>query len=100
MTPRYFFCKLIPPRATFMQDMNAAEGDALGAHIAYWKELLAQKKAVVFGPVNDPAGVWGLGVLAVADEAEAKKLASEDPGILSGLGFRFEVLPMLQAVVG
>jgi uncharacterized protein YndB with AHSA1/START domain len=97
--PRYFFCKLIPPRATFMQDMNAAEGEALGAHVAYWKGLLAQKRAIIFGPVGDPAGVWGLGVLAVADEAEAIKLASQDPAILSGLGFRFETFPMLQAVL-
>ena len=96
---RYFFCKLIPPRPTFMEDMNDAEGEALGAHVAYWTGRIAQKKAIVFGPVGDPTGVWGMGILAVSDEDEARQIAMEDPAITSGLGFQFEMLPMLQSVV-
>ena len=96
---RYFVCKLVPPRATFMQDMSDAEGEALGAHIAYWTQLLEEGKVVLFGPVGDPAGVWGLGVVRAADETEAEKLASEDPSITSGLGFKYECFPMLRTVL-
>ncbi|MEJ0000011.1 MAG: SRPBCC family protein [Verrucomicrobiota bacterium] len=58
---RYFLCKLIPPRPTFMQDMSDAERGALNAQVCYWETLLEQKRVVIFGPVGDPAGVWGLG---------------------------------------
>jgi len=96
---QYFVCKLIPPRPTFMDDMSEAEGKALGAHIGYWTALLEKKSVLIFGPVSDPTGVWGLGVLTASDEAEARKIAQDDPVITSGLGFKCEVYPMLRAVV-
>jgi len=68
------------------------------SHVAYWSDLLARGKAVVFGPVADPHGPWGLGVIRVADEAEASALTEGDPAIRSERGFRYEVLPMLTAV--
>jgi uncharacterized protein YndB with AHSA1/START domain/uncharacterized protein YciI len=98
--PRYFVCKLITPRPTFMQDMSEAEGAALGAHVGYWTALSDKGQALVFGPVGDPAGVWGLGILTAPDEATAQKIAAEDPAITSGLGFKCEVFPMLRTIVG
>ena len=80
---RYFVCKLITPRPTFMQDMSDEEGAALGAHIGYWKGLVAQKQVLIFGPVGDPSGVWGLGVLKASDQAEAQKIAGADPAVTS-----------------
>ena len=53
----------------------------------------------LFGPVADPAGPWGLGVVRVAGESEMRELEANDPVILSGRGFRYEVLPMLRAIV-
>ena len=96
---RYFVCKLITPRPTFMEDMSEAEGAALGAHVQYWTELLEKKKVLLFGPVGDPAGVWGLGIVAASDEKEVDALAKNDPAIASGLGFDYQVMPMLRAVV-
>jgi uncharacterized protein YndB with AHSA1/START domain len=96
---RFFLCKLIGPRPTFPADMTAAESEAMQRHVAYWQGLLGRGIAVVFGPVADPAGVWGLGVIGVKDEAEAETIRSQDPTVLSGLGFRLETYPMLQAVV-
>src|SRR6185295_8410074 len=64
---RYFFCRLIPPRPTFGTDMTDVEKTAMRAHVAYWTEIAKTGAAVVFGPVADPAGVWGLGILRVTD---------------------------------
>ena len=70
------------------------------AHVAYWTEQLGRARAVVFGPVADPAGPWGLGVVRVAGEDGMRAFDAADPAIRSGRGFRYDVLPMLQAVTG
>ena len=69
------------------------------AHAAYWMGWMAKGKIIVFGPVADPAGPWGLGVVRAADEAEMRAFEQNDPVILANCGFRYEVLPMLRAVV-
>ncbi len=95
----YFFCRLIAPRPTFALDMDAAETEIMGAHAAYWRALLVKGDAVVFGPVADPKGPWGLGVVKAADEDAINAFRDKDPAILSGRGFRYEILPMIRAVV-
>jgi hypothetical protein len=40
-----------------------------------------------------PAGAFGLGILEVADEAEARRFGENDPSVRGGLN-RFEVYPM------
>ncbi len=67
-------------------------------HGAYWREQMSRGRVVVFGPVGDPLGPWGLGIIRVADEAAARAFAAEDPAVLSGRGLRYEILPMVQAV--
>ena len=46
---KYFFCKLIPPRATFALDMTPAEQALMGRHVAYWQDLMHKQKALVLG---------------------------------------------------
>src|SRR6478752_3062545 len=58
-----FFFRLTPPRADFAQTMTPEEQQAMAAHQEYWQQLLADGHVVVYGPVADPEGVWGLGVL-------------------------------------
>jgi uncharacterized protein YndB with AHSA1/START domain len=96
---RYFVCRLLAPRPTFAQDMTAAEAEMMGRHAAYWTGLMKKGTVLVFGPVGDPKGAWGLGVVRVASEAEALALRDGDPAIQSGRGFSYEILPMLRAVV-
>lgn len=96
---RYFLCRLLPPRPSFAQDMTAEEAEIMKRHAAYWTDLLQRGTAVVFGPVADPKGAWGVGIVRAADEATVTLLRDADPAILSGRGFRCEVLPMLQAMV-
>lgn len=58
----YFLYKLIPPRATFPQDMTEAEGKLMQEHVAYWKDFADRRIAVIFGLVVDPKEhmVWRL----------------------------------------
>jgi uncharacterized protein YndB with AHSA1/START domain len=96
---RYFVCRLMPPRPTFVADMTPEEADVMQRHAAYWKGLLDEGAAVVFGPVADPSGPWGLGVVRAESEEKLHAMRDADPAILSKRGFRYEVLPMIRAVV-
>lgn len=94
----FFFCRLIGPRPDFAFTMSEDERALMGRHADYLSSL--GSKAVVFGPVLDPQGPWGLGVFEVADEAELKRLLDDDPTVRSGAGFRYEILPMLAGARG
>jgi uncharacterized protein len=92
-------CKLLPPRPGFPADMSEAEAALMGQHAAYWSGLIERGVAIVFGPVFDPSGVWGLAIVDVADEKAAARLTDDDPVIRSGSGFRYDIYPMPQAVL-
>ena len=94
-----FFCKLVPPRPTFAQDMSAEETELMGAHAAYWRGHVERGSAVTFGVVADPAGVYGIAVVEVGDAAEVHRLTADDPVVRSGRGFRFDVHPMPRGAV-
>jgi uncharacterized protein YciI len=98
--PRFFFCRLVPPRPDFAQTMSDAERSSMLAHVGYWTKLAEQGVAIVFGPVADPQGVWGAAVVRVRDAAELATLQNGDPAIQAAIGLRYESLPMLQAVLG
>jgi uncharacterized protein YndB with AHSA1/START domain len=98
-TPRHvFFCRLVPPRPTFMHDMTPDERAIMQAHGKYWHGKLADGAAIAFGPVADPSGGWGLGLVEVRDEKELKEFEAGDPAIESGRGFRYESLPIVRLV--
>jgi uncharacterized protein YciI len=78
--------------------MTAEEAAVMQEHVAYWTDHLNRGHAIVFGPVADPKGPWGLGVVRVADEDQLRAMEAQDPAIRSGKGFRYEVLPMIRAV--
>jgi uncharacterized protein len=63
-------------------------------HVAYWLDRLARGQAVAFGPVMDPAGPWGLGLVESDSEEDARTLANGDPVLGAGLGFRYELHSM------
>jgi len=87
----YFFCKLIPPRLTFSKDMTPSEADVMRQHVAYWTSLAVRGIAIVFGPVADPSGGYGIGVIEAKDEAEMLALQADDPAIKAGIGHRYEI---------
>jgi uncharacterized protein YciI len=95
----YFLLKLIPPRPTFGDDLTEEEGAVMAEHGAYWRGHMAQGAVVAFGPVAEPTGFWGLAVLETESREVAERLAAADPAIISGTMERFEIHPMLSAVV-
>ncbi|HZA78500.1 MAG TPA: YciI family protein [Acidimicrobiales bacterium] len=94
----HYLYKLIPPRPTFDQDMTDAEASVMGQHVAYWQDLTEKGTAIVFGPVADPAGAWGLAVVEAEAEHDVHALGVGDPAVASELA-RFEVCAMPGAVV-
>ena len=88
----------MPPRPTFMLDMSKDERDVMIAHSKYWRGLLAEGKAVAFGPVGGPTGGYGLGILKADDEAALKAMQAEDPAIKSERGFSYDNAPLVTLV--
>jgi hypothetical protein len=88
-----FLIRLIPPRPSFPQDMDERESEKVDEHASYWRGLLERDFCVAYGPVDDPAGPWGLGVLKVDEEADARRLVDEDPIVAAGI-FGYELMPM------
>ncbi|MBV9446061.1 MAG: hypothetical protein JO345_09230 [Streptosporangiaceae bacterium] len=93
----YYLYKLIPPRGSFATDMNEAEAAIMHQHIAYWTGVTGKGIAVVFGPVADPAGSWGLAAVEVESEQDVHRLGAEDPAITSGMA-TYTVYPMPGAI--
>jgi uncharacterized protein YciI len=94
----YFF-RLNPPRADFAQTMTPDEQRAMAEHQEYWQQLLRDGRVVVYGPVADPEGVWGMGVLRAADRAEMLAISERDPSVTAGVN-TFEVFEIMGGVTG
>lgn len=95
----HFVYRLIPPRPDFGPGtMTEEEAAIMGDHAAYWGQLVGRGAAVVFGPVLDPAGTWGLGVVEADTDGDVRAIRTGDPAVSSGL-CSAEILPMAVAVV-
>jgi uncharacterized protein YciI len=90
----HFFLKLIAPRPNFANDMNQQEEALMQQHFAYWKGRQNAGDVLVFGPVLDPKGPYGMGVVSAADEAGARAFAAADPAMKANVGFAYEIYPM------
>ena len=94
-----FFCKLLPPRPTFLQDMSEDEGRLMQEHAAYWRGWMDSGNVLAFGVVADPRGVFGAGMVEFESLDAVNAFTEGDPVIRSGTGFGFEVHPMPMGVV-
>jgi len=93
MNKQHYFFKLIPPRPTFPHDMTDKEEVLMDEHSAYFKQQFDAGKLRLYGPVMAPDGAFGLGILEVADESEARRFGENAPSMRGGLN-RFEFYPM------
>jgi uncharacterized protein YciI len=93
-----FVFRLIAPRPTFAADMTDEEREIMGRHAAYWQPLIDSGQMVVFGPVLDTTGSWGLGVVEAEDEDELRAFAAGDPVVTTGTA-QIEVGKMLAGFV-
>jgi uncharacterized protein len=96
---KYYFYKLLPPRPNFMTTMTSAEQEIMQKHAAYWRTLMDEGKVIAYGPVDDPSGGYGIGIVKLDDTADPAALSRNDPAILANAGFRSEINPMLRIVL-
>jgi uncharacterized protein YndB with AHSA1/START domain len=96
---QYFLCRLLPPRPSFALDMSEAERALMQEHLVYLRAQMNAGKVLIFGPVGDPKGPWGCAIVRAKDEAAVHALERGDPTIRSNLGFSYETLPFIRAVV-
>lgn len=76
--------RLEAPRPTFAVDMSDDERDIMSRHAAHWQPYIDSGQMVVFGPVLEDTGSWGLGVIEADDEIEVRAFAAQDPAVTSG----------------
>ena len=77
-----FVFRLQAPRPNFALDMTDEEREIMTRHAAYWQPLIDSGQMVIFGPVLDGTGSWGLGVEA-DDEEKLRAFAASDPVLTS-----------------
>ncbi|MBV8463824.1 MAG: hypothetical protein JO368_11050 [Acidimicrobiales bacterium] len=79
-----FVFRLRAPRPTFALDMTDEEREIMKRHAAHWQPLVEAGQMVVFGPVLDESGSWGLGVVETDDEDALRAVAASDPVVTTG----------------
>lgn len=94
---KHYVLKLIPPRPTFATDMTETERAVMMEHVAYWKDLLDKGIVIVYGPVADPKGTYGIGIVGVDDDKQLNTLTSNDPALK--LGNKYDIAPMVRAIM-
>jgi uncharacterized protein YciI len=93
-----FVLRLLAPRPNFALDMTDAEREIMGRHAAYWQPYLDAEQMVVFGPVLDDTGSFGLAVIEAEDEDELRAFAADDPVVTTGTA-SFQIGKMLAGFV-
>lgn len=91
MNNQHLFLKLNPIQPTFMMDKTSDEKTFMQSPVGYWTTLLNENIAILFGPVLDPKGAHGTGVVTVDNEEHLKQIIANDPA--NGLN-HFEYYPM------
>lgn len=93
-----FFCKLVAPRADFVQTLTPGEMELMQRHGGYWNQGIADGHVVAYGLVADPRGAFGIGIVNFDSGDDVLAFTDGDPVIQSGHGFSFEIAPMPMGV--
>ena len=70
----------------------------MARHGEHWQPWIDSGRMVVFGPVLDATGSWGLGVLEAEAEEEVRAHAARDPAVTTGTA-QVEIGTMLAGFV-
>ena len=93
-----FVFRLTAPRPDFALEMSDEEREIMGRHAAHWQPYIESGQMVVFGPILDSTGSWGLAVIESEDEPELRAHVERDPVVTTGTG-TVEIGRMLQGFV-
>ena len=66
--------------------MSDEERKVMARHADHWRSWVESGQMVIFGPVLDSSGSWGLGVVEADDEQELRAFAAHDPVVTTGTG--------------
>ena len=67
-----------------MQDTTDEERRLMDEHGRYFQDHFAAGKVLLFGPVMASGGAFGLGVLEMDSEAEARQFGEEQRPLVAG----------------
>jgi hypothetical protein len=95
MEKSFYAVKLIPPRPDFAMTMTDDEKIIMGQHAAYWQQYMDKGMVHVYGPVLDPNGVYGFGVVSAESEEHLKEFINNDPSLQFN---KVEYYPMMATV--
>jgi uncharacterized protein YndB with AHSA1/START domain/uncharacterized protein YciI len=87
----HYFVKLIGTRQGWPENMSSDEERIMDEHYEYLKNLTAQKKVLMAGPVF--GDVFGLIVLEVNSKDEADSILEIEPSVIQGV-HTYEITPM------
>jgi len=79
-----FVFRLQAPRPTFALDLTEEERQVMGRHAAHWQPYLDDGSMIVFGPILDETGSFGLGVVETENEQALRRHAAADPAVTTG----------------
>jgi uncharacterized protein len=71
-------------RPTFALDMTDEEREIMARHAEHWRPLVDSGQMVIFAPVLDASGSWGLGVVEADDEQELRAFTADDLVVTTG----------------
>ncbi|MCD2191157.1 YciI family protein [Actinomycetospora soli] len=76
--------RLLGPRPDFAQTLTVEVREVMGRHAAHCRPYIDSGQMVVFGPVLDDSGSYGLGVVETDDEEALRAFAAADPVVTTG----------------
>jgi len=82
---QHFYAVIRPYRQDFITNPKEEEEKIMSDHFEYLKSLLKQKKLFFAGPTLIPEDPFGIIILEVETEEEAKRLLENDPSVRLGI---------------
>ncbi len=86
----HYLCRLKPPRPTFLTDMTPEEASVMRGHREYWMPRVEIGVVIAMGPVADPEGGYGVGIIEAASLTALEAMQASDPAIMAKRGFVYE----------
>ena len=95
----YFLYRLNSPRPTFAQDMSENEAAVMREHAVYWQNLAEKRIAIVVGPVLDPKGPWGVGIVEAENQKAVQAIVDNDPAMRGNIGLTCDIFAMPRVIL-
>lgn len=92
----HYFVQLLGTRADWPDNMTIDEENIMQEHFLYLQDLVKRKKVIAAGPVTGDA--FGLVLLQVASEDEARTIMENEPSIIGGV-HTYKIQPMVLSLL-